>query len=206
MEPPTRILIFAKAPVPGEVKTRLIPALGADRAAALAARLLQHAVRQALSAAIGPVELCAAPSKAHPLWKQLGLPESLEWSEQGEGDLGERLARGSRRVLERGERVLLIGGDCPELEAPQLQRAAAALGGHDAVLIPSADGGYVLLGLTRFAAAPFEAIPWSSERVTALTLERLGGLGWRTALLPGLADVDVAADLQRLPPERLPPG
>jgi rSAM/selenodomain-associated transferase 1 len=199
-------VIFAKAPVPGQVKTRMVPALGAEAAAALAARLLRHAVRQALAAAIGPVELCAAPARSHPLWKGLGLPEALEWSEQGMGDLGERLARASRRVLERGERVLLIGGDCPELDASRLQAAAAALGSHEAVLIPAADGGYVLLGLTRFAAAAFEAIPWSSERVAALTLQRLEGLAWRTAVLPGLADVDVPADLQRLPPELLPPG
>ncbi|MDD2875278.1 MAG: glycosyltransferase, partial [Azoarcus sp.] len=88
---PTRIIIFAKAPVAGYAKTRLIPALGAEGASRLARRMLAHTVGNALRANLGPVELCAAPSTVDPAWRELALPPELQWSEQGEGDLGARM-------------------------------------------------------------------------------------------------------------------
>ena len=197
---PTRI-IFAKAPVAGYAKTRLIPALGADGASRLARRMLTHTIDNALRAGLGPVELCAAPSATDPAWRELNLPPGLLWSEQGEGDLGARMARAASRGLDAGLPVLLIGTDCPALDSDVLRTAARALSDHDAAITPTADGGYALLGLNRFHASLFEDMRWSVSTVAAETLERIGRIGWHVARLPGQHDIDEARDLEWLPPD-----
>ncbi len=195
----TRILVFAKAPAPGRVKTRLIPALGAAGAARLARSLLSYTLDAALAAAVGPVELCASPAFGEPDWAGWSLPPGVIASGQGEGDLGARMARAARRTLDRGERALLIGTDCPALSARRLREAAAALEGRDAVLYPAADGGYTLLGLGAFHAGVFDGIPWSTAQVAGLTLARMAALHWRVAVGAELHDVDEPADLVHLP-------
>lgn len=204
-----RILVFAKAPVPGRVKTRLIPALGAEGAARLAGRLLCHALTQALDADLGPVELCASPAPEHPDWRpwlptlsQMVLPGTrLAWRDQGEGDLGARMARPAQGYLDAGEPVLLMGTDCPALTPHRLREAARALHGHEAVLIPARDGGYVLLGLRAFHPSLFNAMPWGTSAVADLTLKRLRDLNWRVWVGEALADIDFPADLAVLPGE-----
>lgn len=194
-----RIVVFAKAPQPGRVKTRLIPALGADGAAALAARMLAHTLAVAAEAASGEVELCASPAPDDPAWQGVAVPAALRWSAQGEGDLGARMAGAARRVLGGGGRVLLIGTDCPALNADGLRAAAQALDAADAVIIPSIDGGYVLLGLRRFDPTLFADIAWSTSGVAAETLARLRALGWTHRVLPALHDIDLPEDLVHLP-------
>ena len=190
----TRILVFAKAPVPGKVKTRLIPALGAEGAAALATEMLGRTAAEALAARVGPVELCAEPAPEDPAW--LGhLPRGVALSAQGDGDLGERMARAARRTIEVGERVLLIGTDCPDLHRGRLREAAAALDRAAAVIHPTEDGGYALLGLRRFDASLFSGIAWSSRGVAAATLSRLDRLGWPVRVAETLRDIDEPADL-----------
>jgi rSAM/selenodomain-associated transferase 1 len=196
-----RILIFAKAPVAGLAKTRLIPSLGAQGAAELARRMLAYTVEQALSAGVGPVELCVTPSPADPVWQAFAAPTSASWSDQGEGDLGARMARAARRSDGTGEAVLLIGTDCPALDAALLQSAAQSLETFDATLVPSADGGYVLLGLKRFHASLFQDIEWSTATVARETLLRLDELGCRVHIRPKVHDIDEPADLQWLPHE-----
>ena len=95
-----RIIVFAKAPRPGLAKTRLIPALGAAGAAALAARMLAHTLDQALASGVGEVELCAAPAPGDAMWQGVELPEGLVLTAQGEGDLGEREGRRERGLCE----------------------------------------------------------------------------------------------------------
>jgi len=196
---PVRIVIFAKAPQLGFAKTRLAPALGAQGAADLARRLLMHALSVAQAAKVGPVELCVAPSAADPAWQTLAIADAVRWSDQGEGDLGERMARATQRVIDGGESVLLIGTDCPELTAAHLQQAARALQRTDAALFPTADGGYVLLGLNRFHPSLFAGIAWSTDAVAFETLCRLGQLGWTVQSHPMLHDIDEPADLKWLP-------
>ena len=192
----TRIVIFAKAPVPGRVKTRLIPALGAEAAAELAADMLRRTAAEALASGVGTVELCADPDPGDPAW--IGrIPIGLSLSAQGEGDLGERLARAAQRLIEGGERVLLIGADCPELDRNRLAAAAAALERHDAVIHPALDGGFVLLGLGRFDRGLFDGIAWSTDRVAAETISRIEALGWTLHVGETLRDVDEPADLDR---------
>ena len=190
----TRIVILAKAPVPGKVKTRLIPAIGAEAAAGLAAEMLHRTGREAVASEVGAVELCGDPEVGHRDW--LGqVPLDLIRTSQGEGDLGERLARAAKRVILGGESVLLVGTDCPELDRHRLAAAAAALERHDAVIHPAADGGYALLGLSRFDPSLFEGIAWSTASVAAETMARIAALGWSLHVGETLRDIDVPADL-----------
>jgi rSAM/selenodomain-associated transferase 1 len=185
----TRIVIFAKAPVAGRVKTRLIPALGAEGAARLAAGMLAAAVEEALATGL-VVELCGEPDATE--WHQ--PRPGLLLTAQGQGGLGERLARAAERVL-REDGILLVGADCPELDRIRLGRAAEALEEHDSVLHPARDGGYALLGLRRFDRSIFEDIAWSTPRVAAQTIARIEKLGWSLHVGETLRDVDEPEDL-----------
>lgn len=196
---PIRVVIFSKAPLAGFAKTRLIPALGQQGAADLAKRLLEHALYQALESQIGIVELCVTPSATDTFWQAMCLPSGVRLTDQGEGDLGERMARAAERVIGAGEFILLIGTDCPQLDAAHLQRAAIALQEAQATLVPAFDGGYVLLGLTRFDSSVFSGIAWSTEHVMGETMERLKRLDWRVETLPALHDIDEPSDLKWLP-------
>ena len=198
------IVVFAKAPQPGQVKTRLIPALGAEGAAALARRMLIHTLGEARQAGLGGVELCVSPAPVSPVWQAVipaALADGVQWQDQGEGDLGARLSRAAARLSAEAQAMLFIGSDCPALCADILRQAAAALDTHDALLIPSTDGGYVLLGLRRGDESLFNDIAWSTAQVAETTRARLLALGWRWAELPALRDVDEPADLACLPPD-----
>ena len=196
----TRIIVIAKAPLPGFAKTRLIPALGAHGAARLARRMLDHALGTALAAAIGPVELCAAPDPGDPCWRDVAVPGEVAWSAQGAGDLGARMARAAQGACTRGEQVLLMGTDCPALSTTDLRDAARALDQHHASLLPTFDGGYALLGLRHFHTSLFDNMPWSTSSVAAETVRRATQAGWDVKLLAPQHDIDEPADLRWLPP------
>lgn len=195
----TRIIIFAKAPLPGFAKTRLIPVLGPEGAAKLARRMLQQTLASAVDAEIGSVELCVTPNFISSAWKGVDVARGVEVSTQGEGDLGARLAHAAKRALEHEGQVLLIGTDCIEMSAQLLREAAVALKHKDAVIHPVADGGYALLGLTKFQSSLFSNMAWSTDSVTRETIERIGQLGWSLEVGALLHDVDEPEDLKRVP-------
>lgn len=195
----TRVIVMAKAPVAGQAKTRLIPALGAEGAARLALRLLDAKMAQARAAGLGEVELCCAPDATHAAFIAQRERGGVALSAQGEGDLGARMHRACLRGLAQAPQVIVIGTDVPALDAAYLQTAEAALSDHDAVLGPAADGGYVLIGLRRPALRLFEQMPWSTAQVLAITRERIAECGLRHTELATLFDVDEPADLVRLP-------
>lgn len=194
----TRIIVIAKEPIPGFAKTRLIPALDADAAAALADRLLQHALSQALAADLGPVELCVAPHRDAAYWQKHLQSGNVALTQQAEGDLGVRMMRAAEQGLRHGCPVMLIGTDCPGLNARRLRDLAEALSRHDACLCPVSDGGYALLGLHQAHPLLFTDMPWSTPDVARLTRERLQQLNWRWAECEPLWDVDEPNDLIRL--------
>ena len=196
----TAIIVFAKAPVPGLAKTRLAPALGEAGAAALAERMLRHALAQAVAADVGPVELCAAPDASHPALQAAAAEHGVRLTEQGTGDLGLRMHRAFARSLMHHGRVLLIGTDAPSLDAGVLRQAASALHDHDAVFVPALDGGYALVGQRRADPRWFSDMRWSHDRVMEDTRERLRAAGVRWGELPAVADIDEPADLVHLPP------
>ncbi|CAG0967277.1 hypothetical protein BURK2_01072 [Burkholderiales bacterium] len=194
-----RLIVFAKAPLAGAAKTRLIPRLGAVGAARLARRMLIERLHEARAAGLFEIELCVSPGPEVPIWRELDLPSVTHWSDQGDGDLGERMARAAARALRGAEGVLLVGGDCPALDAARLLEAGEALSRSDAVLIPALDGGYVLMGLRRFDASLFSGLPWGGDQVCALTEARLAALGWHVILQQALPDIDRPEDLALLP-------
>jgi uncharacterized protein len=198
---PIRIVIMAKAPVAGFAKTRLIPALGAEGAAELAKKMLVHTVETALTSRLGIVEICATPDPTHSAWQSLGLPNQLSWSTQGDGDLGERMARISERTIRNGEAIILIGTDCPAIDVFTLHEAVRALQDYDASLLPTYDGGYALLALKRFDNRLFENMPWSTSTVALQTLQRMVQINCDVRLLQTLHDIDEPTDIGQLPLE-----
>ena len=190
-----RIVIFAKAPVPGQAKTRLIPALGADGAARLAQQMLLDTWSTASSVLVASAELCVTPEPAHADWRGRLPRRAVEVTDQGGGDLGERLARAAARVIGEHERVLLIGTDCPDLTERRLRDACWELESHDAVIHPTFDGGYALLGLRRFDPSIFAGIAWSTASVGRETIGRIKALGWSLHLGETLRDIDEPEDL-----------
>jgi rSAM/selenodomain-associated transferase 1 len=195
--PEARILIFAKAPEPGRVKTRLIPALGPEGAAALHGELLSGVIARLAAARVAPIELWCSPDPNAAPFPRLAAEHRLACYRQHGPDLGERMAHAAADALGRGGPVVLIGTDCPPLDGDYLARALAAMADRDAVLGPAEDGGYVLLGLWRAAPELFADMPWGSDRVAALTRQRMAALGWRWAELPMLWDLDRPEDLAR---------
>lgn len=189
--------IMARAPVPGQAKTRLMPLLGAQGAARLQGWLLQRAVTTAVAADVGPISLWCAGDLNHPDFAQCRVFGAVTLHPQPEGDLGLRMLTAARHSpLPAG--TLLIGTDCPALTPKLLRGAAEALCDHDAVVYPAEDGGYVLIGMRRPAPQLFADIDWGSARVMDQTRQQLAELGWHWAEPATLWDVDRPADYARL--------
>ncbi|MBL8258612.1 MAG: TIGR04282 family arsenosugar biosynthesis glycosyltransferase [Candidatus Competibacteraceae bacterium] len=197
--PDARLLVFAKAPVPGQVKTRLAGRLGARGAARLYRRLLARTLRAAQVARLCPVELWCAPDSSHGFFGQCRRAYGVRLRRQGEGDLGRRMDRALKQALRESRQAVLIGGDCASVGAPELRAAFEQLAsGYDAVLGPAQDGGYVLVGLSRPCPPMFRKIAWSAPTVLEATRRRLRQAGARWFELPLGWDVDTPADLKRL--------
>lgn len=199
MNPPTQLIVMAKAPRPGLAKTRLIPALGPEGAARLARHMLRHTMAAAVQSGVGEVTLCVTPDVHDPEFVELSRAHGVRLSPQGEGDLGQRMARAFAQALQTGSRALMIGTDAPALDAAMLRQAAQALDTHDAVFAPAADGGYALIGLRQFHPQLFDNMPWSTPEVMARTRNVLHALGLRHHELATVHDVDEAQDLAHVP-------
>ena len=196
---PVAIAILAKAPVPGRVNTRLIPAIGAHAAAILQERLTERAITTALAADVGPVTLWCAPDATHSTFLKSVMQHRIVLKPQPEGDLGARMLAAAAAS---SSPVLVIGTDCPALTDLHLRGAANALReGTDVVIIPAEDGGYVLIGTRKPQPAIFADIAWGTNTVLADTRTRI--IEQRLMLIeqPPLWDVDTEADLARLESE-----
>lgn len=194
------LIVFAREPLPGKVKTRLGREVG-DRAAAeiygaMLADVLERAtsllpeVRPLVFWSLESGEIPSCPAFRH-----------LEAFEQRGATLGQRMADAFERAFESGSEVCcIIGSDSPDLPAGYVLRAFELLeqGEADAVFGPAEDGGYYLLGLRQTCHGIFEDIPWGTPLVLETNLERARGLGLRTALLPAWYDIDTLDDLLRL--------
>ena len=191
------VLIFAKAPVPGEVKTRLLPVLSPRRAAALHARLTHDLIAGLSRSGPGRLYLYCHPGTAHPFFLGLRRRFGVTLRPQRGRDLGERMLNAAAEALALHARVLLIGCDCPVLTPDLCRQALAALKCNDVVLGPAEDGGYVLIGLRRPVGALFRNLAWGSAAVLAETRRRIASLGLRHYELPTLWDLDRPEDLVR---------
>lgn len=191
------VAILARAPIPGQAKTRLIPALGADGAARLQRWMLQRTVAMALVADVGPVSLWCAGDPAHRDFAVCRAFGKVDLHPQAGGDLGTRMLAAVESASTPAG-TLVIGTDCPALSAAHLRESARGLDDNDAVAIPAEDGGYVLIGMKQPAPELFAGIDWGSERVMSQTRQRLAAMGWRWSEPDLLWDVDLPRDLERL--------
>ena len=193
--PHGRLLLLTKAPDPGQVKTRLIPLLGADVAAELYAQLVHDCLTMCTTAALCPVELWCSPSIGHPFFQQCSKRYQTTLHEQSAGNLGQRMSQAIQTTLGHADYVVLIGADCPTLTAEDLVTAFDAMkAGTDVVIGPAEDGGYYLIGMREHHAAIFVDIPWSTSDVLSLTENRLQQHNLSLLTLPRRKDLDTPED------------
>ena len=193
----TAVLVFARAPVAGQAKTRLIPLLGEQGAADLSAQLTRRALRVALDARIGPVELWCAPDCDHPFLTDCTHEFDVMLHPQSAGDIGARMAHAFDHALARHGQAVLIGADAVSLQPADLQAAAGALRSHDCAFAPAEDGGYLLVALQTPQPALFEGVDWGGEQVWAQTQARIAALGLDCHVLATGYDLDRPDDYRR---------
>lgn len=204
--PEGHLLVFAKAPVPGRVKTRLMPRLDGETCARLQRQLVARALQTVAAAGLCPAELWCAPACDHPFFAECARRFAVQLRAQQGTDLGRRMHHALRDALGRAKFAVLIGCDCPSLSRAELTQACAWLAdGVPVVLGPAEDGGYVLIGMHRAALLDaesglptlFERLDWGSSTVLAQTRARLRAAGWRWRELETLWDLDRPEDLAR---------
>jgi rSAM/selenodomain-associated transferase 1 len=195
----TAVIVFARAPHPGAVKTRLVPALAPEEAAALHALLVKRTLATVRAASYRRIELHGTPDIDDPFFRLCSGHFAAALVEQSGGDLGARMLAAFQSALAACPRVLLLGTDCPALAARHLRQADRALrDGADAAFVPCEDGGYALIGLRRVDPRLFEGVAWGGASVMAETRARLRQLGWSWCELETLWDVDRPEDYARL--------
>ncbi len=192
------LIIFAKSPVPGLVKTRLCPPLTPDEAATLHGSLVLDTLERTRDLLGFDRFLACAPDKEHPFFQALRVRQHIElWEQVSDDDLGKRMDHAISAAFERNyTSVVMIGSDLPTIDAEIFQNALRALTEHDLVIGPSVDGGYYLIGLKEPTPELFSNIPWSTDQVTALTQQVAKHLGLSMKLLPPQRDLDTIEDLE----------
>lgn len=202
--PSGRLLIFAKAPVPGRVKTRLMPRLDAETCARLQRRLIERTLAMAVESALCPTELWCAPDCTHRFLIESARKFHARMRRQRGRDLGTRMHLALSSALVNAQFGIIVGCDCPALDATYLTQACQMLAdGIPVVLGPAEDGGYVLIGARRTTATLFDDIAWGTSAVLEQTRARLKNLNWRWRELAPLWDIDRPDDLTRLTAEDL---
>lgn len=186
---PLRVILFARYPTPGVAKTRLIPALGAEGAAALHSRLVAATLATMRASGL-PFAVHGTGASAADFAAWLG--DDIAFVDQGTGDLGERLARVEPPAI-------VIGADAPDLAIGHLHAAAQAVADGRIAIGPAEDGGYYLIGYPGPIDFLFEEMPWGSDAVFGETVARLTRHAIAPLLLAPLADLDRPADIARWP-------
>ena len=195
--------VFAKAPVPGRVKTRLAGLLGEEGAAGLHAGLVRHALATAVASGAGEVELWCAPDEHHEFFARCAKDFGARLRTQRGPDLGARMSAAFDDAFAGGRALVLIGSDCPALAPADLLSAAAALATHDVAIGPAEDGGYVLIAMARPVPEIFADVAWGTPSVMRQTRERLAAAGVAWKELASSWDVDRPEDYARLRREGL---
>ena len=194
--PQARLIIFAKAPIAGYCKTRLIPQLGEQGAAQLQQELITDCLTQLCCKLICPTELWCSPDSQHPFFTQIASQFKLSLHSQQGADLGEKMYH----AMAQGDAAftLIVGTDCPPISTEYVESAIACLqAGQDAVIGPAEDGGYILLGLRQVTEPLFQGISWGTEHVFAQTTQKFDASGHHWRALETLWDLDDAQDYSR---------
>ena len=196
--PDAVLLIFCKAPIAGQVKTRLLPTLTAEQAMQLHSELSLSTLQRATQQPLCAVQLWCTPTTDHDFFISAAHNYGLTRQLQQGSDLGERMNHALCTALKSYQRAALIGCDCPSLTTQELASAISALNDKTtAVFSPAEDGGYVLIGLNRPQAELFTNIPWGSEQVMVETRARCQQFGIIYHELAEQWDVDTPVDLAR---------
>jgi rSAM/selenodomain-associated transferase 2/rSAM/selenodomain-associated transferase 1 len=191
------LILFTRYPVPGKVKTRLIPVLGPEGSCKLHRLITEKTLQQLKEYASFPsIGLEVRFDGGNKTLMKDWLGSDLNFRSQGQGDLGVRLERAFREAFQSEiNRVVIVGSDCPGLTAEILRKAFDGLTDHDLVLGPARDGGYYLVGLSRQLSPLFADIPWGTEKVFSKTCEIANKLGLKQTILEPLDDIDRPEDL-----------
>ena len=201
------LIIFAKAPAAGQVKTRLCPPLTPDEAASLHGSIVLDTLECSRNARKLDRFLACSPSKQHPFFKAVGARHGVQLWDQVGHDLGMRMDQAFRSAFElEYQSTLLVGTDLPTLQSATLEQALRSLADYDIVLGPTLDGGYYLIGLKKPVPELFLDIPWSTDHVLSLTQQKAGALGLSITLLPQQRDLDTIDDLNAFIKEMRGPG
>lgn len=185
------VVVLAKVPQPGRVKTRLVPAVGEDGATALAEAMLGDTLEALEALALSVARLWVASGSLAAA--RARVPAHWIVRPQAEGDLGARMGEAWR--IAAAERVVIVGADAPSMSAARVEAALTALGSADVVVGPTLDGGYDLLGLKRREAAVLDDMPWSTAELLTVTRARAQSAGLVLAELEPGFDVDTGEDL-----------
>lgn len=197
--PNSRILIFAKAPLPGKVKTRLIPAYGERFATELHQAMVWHLLNFLCSANISPIELWCSPDKNHLFFEDCEKSFDISLHTQQGKHLGDKLNNAFKVVLAYANSAVVLGADCPTIGREDFTTAFKDVhAGVDVVIKPADDGGYLLLGLSRPIPQLFENITWGSADVFAQTVLCADTLKLKYTKLAVGRDIDNASDVQYL--------
>jgi rSAM/selenodomain-associated transferase 1 len=192
------LMIFCKTPIPGQVKTRLIPELTAEQAAELHIELSTKTLQWAVQSNLCPVQLWCAPTTEHVFFSESKAAYLIVLKQQQGADLGERMHYAFCSALAKYSHALLIGCDCPSLTGQDLEEALTALNQeNDVVLAPAEDGGYVLIGLNRPQPELFDNMPWGTKRVLDQTRSRIERCKLRHHELSKQWDLDTPENLTR---------
>jgi len=196
--PDAVIMVFCKAPIPGQVKTRLIPVITANEAAQLHIELTEKTVQTATQKPLCEVQLWCSPISEHPFFFRLTQTYSVRRQVQQGQDLGDRMHFAFCQALAHFRHAIIIGCDCPSLTNKDLEQALSLLtNGKQCIIAPAEDGGYVLIGLSQPQVTLFEDMPWGTEKVLALTRAKLQSLNLGYHELNTQWDVDTVVDLER---------
>jgi rSAM/selenodomain-associated transferase 1 len=189
----TALVIFVRNPVLGQVKTRLAKDIGNERALAIYLQLLEHTLKITRSLSFRKFIYYADEVSDYDLWSVPGYTKRM----QSGTNLGERMLNSFKELFEQGfTRIVIIGSDCLQLQAENLQEAVTLLESNTAVIGPASDGGYYLLGLTKLYPELFVNKPWSTDQVLTKTIDDFNNQGISYALLEELSDIDDITDLE----------
>jgi hypothetical protein len=198
-----KLIIFSKAPLAGQVKTRLIPALGRSKATQLHRYMLEQTVIMASKLKNIDCELHCAPDTSHSFFNTLANKYSLKLLPQQGAQLGDKMAYAMQAALSNCLHCVIIGTDCPTMNAHYIQQAFTQLRSADVVLGPAKDGGYVLIAAKAFDGRLFSRVSWGTSQVLKQTLKNINQLQLKYHKLNTLSDVDRAEDLAYLPSQYL---